>query len=254
MDPKWTRRRRRPEFKTSVVASPEWPRVDRDVDPVLASAERPVPIALSSRPPTNVQPLDTLKEKHPTFEVLRPYRGCERMAKSLATKTTVAPFVYRDEGWRVLYGTLKRGRGRPPKGDPLFLVVGEKLPFDSLSAVAADLRDRHPDIDPTGIYLAHDSMGQVRYIGRGVVFDRLRVRRREQVLELAYFSFYIGMSKAHEREIETVLIRAVGAGAYFNRRKKREDIVAGDVRDYEAGTRFYERQYVRGKRPATRHV
>lgn len=64
-------------------------------------------------------------------------------------------------------------------------------------------------------------MGQVRYVGRGQVFSRLRARKTAQKLELVYFSFYLGMNKRHEREIETVLIGAVGAQAYFNTRKKR---------------------------------
>ena len=33
----------------------------------------------------------------------------------------------------------------------------------------------------------------------------------------------------------------------FNTRKKRVDIMPGNIRDYEAGTFFYERQYKKGK-------
>ena len=146
------------------------------------------------------------------------------------------------------FGALRRAPGRPVKGDPLFCVVGEKIPFDALGEVERHLREVRPDIVPSGIYLAHDSMGQVRYVGRGQVFSRLRTRKAAQKLELVYFSFYLGMNKRHEREIETVLIRAVGAQAYFNTRKKREDILAGNLRDYEAGTLFYERQYTRGRK------
>lgn len=178
-------------------------------------------------------------------------RTCRRkavyMAKALATKATLAR-VHAGEGWSVYYGELKRGRGRPSTIKPLFKAVGEKIPFAALGAVQKDMRSR--GIVPTGIYLAHDSMGVVRYVGRGNIFPRLRARKRAQQLELVYFSFYVGLDKTHEREIETVLIRAVGQSAYFNTRKKREDIMPGNVRDYEAGTAFYERQYTRGRRPA----
>jgi len=140
------------------------------------------------------------------------------------------------------------------KVDPLFKVFGEKIPFDALGKLEKDLRQNHPEISLNGIYLAHDSMGQVRYIGRGQVFGRLRARLNAQKLELAYFSFYLIRNKAHEREIETLLIRSVGAQAFFNTRKKREDIQAGSVSDYEAGTLFYERQYKRGRKTSVRNV
>jgi len=90
-------------------------------------------------------------------------------------------------------------------------------------------------------------MGIARYIGRGDIFPRLKARKRTQSLELSYFSFYIGMDKMHEREIETLLIRCAGPQAHFNSRKKRIDIQAGNVNDYEAGTLFYQRQYKRGR-------
>jgi len=169
--------------------------------------------------------------------------------KPTAQKQTQTPPIYSQDGWKVLCGRLVPAPGRPREGDPLFSVVGEKLPFDALEDIWRDLRDNHPRVTRTGIYMAHDSMGQVRYVGRGQVFNRLRARKRAQSLELVYFSFYLGMNKTHEREIETVLIRALGAQAYFNIRKKREDIVPGDVRDYEPRTAFYERQYMRGRRP-----
>jgi hypothetical protein len=153
--------------------------------------------------------------------------------------------VHSEDAWKVKHGQLVRKRGRPGKDQPLFKVVGEKLPFEALSHVRQDLRNHHPSIGLNGIYMAHDSMGQVRYVGRGQVFARLRARQKAQRLELAYFSFYIGMNKRHEGEIETLLIRAVGAMAYFNRRMKREDIGTGRVEVYEPGTIVYERRYTR---------
>ncbi len=97
--------------------------------------------------------------------------------------------------------------------------------------------------------MAHDSMGCPRYIGRGNVFQRLESRKKAKVLELQYFSFYLVSEKKHEREIETLLIRAAGFLLEFNSRKKRAGISHGNIRDYEAGTLFFERHYKRGKRP-----
>jgi hypothetical protein len=98
-----------------------------------------------------------------------------------------------------------------------------------------------------GVYVAHDSMGYARYIGRGDIFTRLKARKKAQRLELSYFSFYVVLEKTHEREIESLLIRAAGPLLEFNNRKRRENIQAADTRDFEAGTQFYERQYKRGR-------
>lgn len=174
----------------------------------------------------------------------------EHRRKASSTKRT-STTVWSNPTWTVRYGELQRGRGRPRKSKPLFEAIAEKVPFDALD----DVRKRVllDDISTTGIYVAHDSMGVARYIGRGNIFERLKARQKAQSLELVYFSFYVGLDKTHEREIETLLIRAVGPQLYFNTRKKREDIQPGNIRDYEAGTRFFERQYKRGrKRKATR--
>ena len=176
--------------------------------------------------------------------------AARRRNKSEATKN-VCGTVWRDASWNVQIGELSRGRGRPVYG--LFEVVSEKLPFEALDPVKKDLRER--GISPNGVYVAHDSMGAARYVGRGNVFNRLASHKKAHSLELQYFSFYIVAEKVHEREIETVLIRAGGAELHFNDRKKRVDIQPGNVRDYEAGTLFYERQRRRGrKKKAKRKV
>jgi len=107
--------------------------------------------------------------------------------KAQLSKKTIEA-IYADHGqWKVLYGELKRGRGRPSLTAHLFRVVGEKLPFEALPEVRFHLRDQgHTN---QGIYVAHDSMGCPRYIGRGDIFLRLQARRKKQPLELRYFSF-----------------------------------------------------------------
>jgi hypothetical protein len=147
--------------------------------------------------------------------------------------------------WTVHHGELKRGTGNPGTKH-LFGVVGEKLPFAALPAVRKHVKEEL-GYKTQGVYVAHDSMGCPRYIGRGSVFQRLEARRKAQVLELIYFSFYLVSDKKHEREIETLLIRASGFLLEFNSKKRRVGISQGNISDYEAGTLFYERHYKKGK-------
>lgn len=143
--------------------------------------------------------------------------------------------------WRVVAGELKRRQGRPPAEDALFKCVAEKLPFSALREVKNDLNS-HEDIGREGVYVAHDSMGVARYIGRGNIFNRLGELHRRHASELLYFSFYVVHEKNHEREIESILIHTAGPQLHFNERKKRVDIQPGNVTDFEAGTLFYERK------------
>jgi hypothetical protein len=171
--------------------------------------------------------------------------------KQASTKR-VDQLVWKDSEWSVQSGYLQPGRGRPRNLKPLFSVLAEKLPFPALSKVrkefAKTINFNGLHIKPLGVYLAHDSMGVTRYIGRGAIFSRLRARQRQNPLELRYFSFYVVAEKSHERQIETLLIRAGGPQLLFNSRKKRVDAKPGNVRDYEAGTWFFERQRKRGRK------
>lgn len=169
-----------------------------------------------------------------------------RKKKRTAFKQTSSSVWKDGTGWNVVHGVLKPGRGRPNKVARLFRFVAEKLPVGSLPAVKKHLATL--DIAPNGVYIAHDSMGTPRYIGRGAVFSRLKAHFAAHPRELIYYSFFIVEDKGHEREVETLLIRAAGQGLYFNARKKRVDVEAGSVRDYEPGTGFYERQGTRGRK------
>lgn len=166
--------------------------------------------------------------------------------KPRLTKTTSETVFADGKQWKVLFGELKRGQGHPGKTEHLFKVIGEKLPFAALLKVRKHLRDK--GLSRQGVYVAHDSMGCPRYIGRGSIFHRLNARHKARPDELKYFSFYVVSEKRHEREIETLLIRAAGFLLEFNDRKKRVGISHGNVRDFEAGTIFYERQKKKGKK------
>jgi hypothetical protein len=165
-----------------------------------------------------------------------------------AGKKEIVSSIFKGGQWNVCYGELKEPPSSPKspkkKVEHLFRVIGEKLPFSSLSAVKRHLKQNDQTFQ--GLYIAHDSMGCPRYIGRGNIFARLEARKKAQTLELEYYSFYVVEQKKHEREVETLLIRAAGFLLEFNSRKKRVGVDAGNVRDYEAGTLFYERQYLKG--------
>jgi hypothetical protein len=166
--------------------------------------------------------------------------------KAAATKVVEARVAEIGNQWTVHFGRLARRQGNPGKAEHLFKAVGEKLPYAALNAVKKDMKQR--GLSRQGVYIAHDSMGFPRYIGRGSIFGRLRTRLKAQPLELSYFSFYVVTEKKHEREIETLLIRAAGPLLEFNSKKKRVGIGHGNIKDFEAGTLFYERQRKKGKR------
>lgn len=152
--------------------------------------------------------------------------------------------IWSDHNWAVMYGELKKGPGRSPKIKPLFQYVGEKIPFDALKEVEKKLKEL--GVEKRGVYIAHDSMGTARYVGRGNIFTRLKVRQKQHPKELVYFSFFVVKDKQHEREIETLLIRGAGPLLGFNERKKGLGIPPGNVKDYEPGTYYFERQTKKG--------
>lgn len=159
------------------------------------------------------------------------------------------PPTWANDRWTVRGGKLKRSRGNPGKVQSLFRCVGEKLPKGSLKKVSDALEG---DEYRYGVYFAHDSMGCARYAGRGDVFGRLASHFKAHPDELVYYSFYIIKNKAHEREIETALIRIAGHMLEFNTRKKRANIEPGNVNDYEPGTWYYERHRKKGRKSKPR--
>jgi len=166
------------------------------------------------------------------------------MAKKV--KTIKVKKVWFDKQWTVQFGWLNAGRGGAGGGKRLFRVIGEKLPFEALNEVNKRLRSQ--GVRREGVYVAQDSMGYARYIGRGRIFSRLRACRDRHKLEVKYFSFYVVEEKKHEREIETLLIHAAGPLLLFNTKKKRIDMSAGAIQDYEGGTKFFERRYKKGRK------
>lgn len=168
-----------------------------------------------------------------------------RNPKRYSAKTILDKKVAAENGWNIVWGRLKPGAGRPAKVKPVFKVVAEKIPFEFLSSIQKKLEKE--DIACFGVYMAHDSMGVARYGGRGDIFKRLASHKSTYPNELVFFSFYIIEEKAHEREIETAILRAAGGQMVLNTKKVRMGIEAGNVADYEPGTLFFERQKKRGR-------
>ena len=157
--------------------------------------------------------------------------------------------IWLDKNWSVVYGKLQQGPGSPPK--PLFKCVGEKIPFDALGKIEKKLKEEEDEVE--GVYIAHDSMGTARYVGRGKIFSRLKQHKNNYPNELVYFSFFVVKDKQHEREVETLLIRGAGPLLEFNENKKGLGIYPGDVKDYEAGTDYFERQIKKGPKASQEH-
>lgn len=172
-------------------------------------------------------------------------RGMRKSRKRHSTKKVGSGAMWAADGWAVRQGELKRPVGNPGTQN-LFRFLGEKLPIGSLEALRKKLKT--DGIRRRGVYIAHDSMGCPRYVGRGNIFARLKTRAKRYPRELVYYSFYVVEDPKHEREIETLLIRAAAFLLEFNERKKRVGISPESVRDYEAGTRFFERQRKKGRK------
>jgi len=159
--------------------------------------------------------------------------------------------IWYDADWVVASGRLIPAPGRPPKVGHLFQFVAEKIPFESLQDVKKCFPPAEP---PNGVYLAHDSMGVARYGGRGDIFNRLATHWKKYSKELRFFSFYVIANKAHEREIETIILRAAGSQMTLNKRKIASGLHPGNILDYEPGTQFFERQHPKGRKPKNRKM
>src|SRR5690242_2730126 len=112
----------------------------------------------------------------------------KRQNKAVSKKVDKG-LVWRDARWSVKWGKLVPKPGRPHAIKPLMRWFGEKIPFEALSDTKKKLAEQGATKE--GVYIAHDSMGYARYVGRGDVFQRLSARKRVHPEELKYFSFYI---------------------------------------------------------------
>jgi len=169
------------------------------------------------------------------------------MKKKRKVYKKVGESIASSDKWTIHHGKLVgSGKGDIPHNH-LFHVIAEKIPIELLRKV--EKHHRMLEYPTRGVYICHDSMGSPRYAGRGEnVFGRIGTRYSKHADELVYFSYYIVEEKIHEREIETLVIRAAGFNLEFNERKKRVGISPGSIQDYEAGTAFFIRQRKKGRK------
>lgn len=147
------------------------------------------------------------------------------------------PCRKKKKGWKIVYGTLRPGRGRTSKTNTsLFKFVAEKIPYEFLDDVkkyAKGKWGKGRKKKVRGIYVALDSMAYSRYIGMGEdIFYRLKDIRKKHRDELCFFSFYGVGTDVHKRELETLLIHVGGPLVVFNERKRK----LGNVYQFEANT------------------
>lgn len=167
--------------------------------------------------------------------------------KKVGRKVTNTEELFANTQWKVVEGRIVPPRGRPPKTKGLFKIIAEKIPFAAFEETKKAVKQEYGNV--YGVYVAHDSMTLPRYIGRGDIFNRLLARRKAHSSELYYFSFYVVEEKIHEREIETLLIHITSTLLQFNERKKKVNLEAGSVLDFEVGTKFIQRQKRKGRTP-----
>ena len=152
--------------------------------------------------------------------------------------------LWHNKDWQIHHGFLSSKKKE--KLNPIFKIIAEKLPVESLSAVEKHLKKE--GLPRTGIYVVHDSMGYSRYVGLGRIFYRLRSHYRKHRLEMRYYSFYVVPDNARQRELETLLIRIASPLLEFNSQKRRAATEVGSVRDYSLGTGFFQRKPVRQRK------
>lgn len=59
------------------------------------------------------------------------------------TKMVTEKYIYQDHLWNVRFGELRRRKGNPGLAERLFRIVGEKLPYEALSAPICAAYLRH---------------------------------------------------------------------------------------------------------------
>ncbi len=135
-------------------------------------------------------------------------------------------------------GKIGAGQGRPA-GTRLFTVVGEFLHIDSIEELPLGM---------AGIYVLFDSSATARYVGlAGDIKKRLKQHMhgkgaanvQKQTFTERY-SIYALSDGRHARELESVLIRAIGSSLINDRKNRKLLDVRPKLGVYEPGTLILE--------------
>jgi hypothetical protein len=139
----------------------------------------------------------------------------------------------------LIQGELKRKAGR--KASPLFTLVGELLPRDGWIELPERL---------SGVYILFDAAETARYVGMAKnIKARLRTyftgnktddEDKRQVVSA--FSVYAVSTRQRARELESLLIHAMGPQLFLDRRKHRFFAQQPDCKLFEPGTLLLKRR------------
>jgi predicted GIY-YIG superfamily endonuclease len=139
------------------------------------------------------------------------------------------------------HGKIGKGQGRPA-GTRLFTVVGEFLWVDSIDELPAGM---------SGIYVLFDSSATARYVGlTGDIKKRLKQHmsgkskadKQKQTFTERY-SVYALSDGRHARELESILIRAIGSSLINDRKNRKLLDVKAKLGVYEPGTLVLESRW-----------
>lgn len=139
----------------------------------------------------------------------------------------------------LIRGELKRKPGKKPR--PLFTLVGELLPRSGWTELPAHV---------SGVYILFDAAETARYVGMakdikgrlGKYFDGNRAEDNEKRQVVTAFSVYAVSTRQRARELESLLIHAMGPQLFLNAQKHRHFGQRPDCKLFEPGTLLLRRR------------
>lgn len=131
-------------------------------------------------------------------------------------------------------GKIGVGKGRPA-GSRLFTLVGEFLRRDTIDDLPSGM---------TGVYILFDSSATARYVGLASdMKERLKrhmrgktAADREKQVFTEHYSIFALSDGSHARELESVLIRAIGSSLINGSKNRNLLNVKANLKIFEPGT------------------
>ncbi len=139
---------------------------------------------------------------------------------------------------KITRGKIGANQGRPA-GTRLFTVVGEFLHIESINELPGGMQ---------GVYVLFDSSATARYVGlAGDIKKRLKqhmngkgaANRQKQSFTKRY-SVYALSDGRHARELESILIRAIGSSLINDKKNRKLLDISAKLSVYEPGTLVLE--------------
>jgi len=139
----------------------------------------------------------------------------------------------------IVRGEIKSKAGK--RASPLFTLVGELLPGDSWPELPTRL---------SGVYILYDGAETARYVGisknirarLGTYFNGDSSIDEDKRAVIVAFSVYAVSTRARAREVESLLIHAMGPQLFLNDQKHRHFGQKPDCQVFEPRTLLLKRQ------------